>query len=269
MRTLKKSLALVLALVMVLGLGVVGASADDVYDSFTDTDEVGAAYVEAVGVLTGLGVVEGMSDTTPVISPQSTYTRAQAAKIIAVLLLGNEGAEALKCVEAPFDDVQPNQWFAGYVAYCAEKGIIDGMTATTFEPDGTLTGYQWAKMLLAAVGFGKNGEFVGGTWSLNTATVGTQSGLFTGDLDAADHTPIRREQAMLFAFNALTKLRQVTYSANSNNYVYGIKGYFFADNTGLTLGQSTFNLNSVEGVITDNEGMGASATDIAVYNRKA
>ena len=70
MRTLKKSLALVLALVMLLGLGVVGASADNALDNYTDADEIGDAYLEAVGVLTGLGIVDGMTETT--IVPQAT-----------------------------------------------------------------------------------------------------------------------------------------------------------------------------------------------------
>ena len=258
MRTLKKSLALVLALVMVLGLGVVGASADNALDNYTDTGDIGDAYLEAVGVLTGLGIVDGMTDTT--IEPDGTYTRAQAAKIVATMLLGVDAADSLKATTAPFEDVPTYHWASGYIAYCVEAGIIDGMTATTFEPEGTLTGFQWAKMLLSAVGFGVNGEFEGDSWSLNTATVGHQSGLFTGDLDGADHVALRREQAMLYAFNALTKLPQVTYSKENTNYLYGILGYFFADGTGHTLGDDTFDLTFVEGQIIDNEGMGNANT---------
>ena len=103
MRTLKKSLALVLALVMVLGLGVVGASADNALDNYTDTGDIGDAYLEAVGVLTGLGIVDGMTDTT--IEPDGTYTRAQAAKIVATMLLGVDAADSLKATTAPFEDV--------------------------------------------------------------------------------------------------------------------------------------------------------------------
>ena len=52
MRTLKKTLSLVLVVAMVLGLCVVGASAKDKVESFTDDyQKVGAAYQEAVGVL--------------------------------------------------------------------------------------------------------------------------------------------------------------------------------------------------------------------------
>ena len=266
MRTLKKSLALVLALVMVLGLGVVGASADNKLDSYTDAGEIGDAYVEAVGVLTGLGIVDGRTDTE--IVPEATYNRAEAAKIIAYMLLGKDQADALKATVAPFEDVSVDFWAAGYIAYCAELGIISGMTETTFEPYGTLTGYQWAKMLLVAVGYGKNGEFEGDSWSLNTATVVAKTDLNEGDLAAADHVALRREQAMLFAFNALN-LKQVTYSPNSTNYVYDIWGYVFADGTGTTLGEEVYNLASVEGQIIDNEGMGNANTIVDPVNKWA
>lgn len=265
MRTLKKSLALVLALVMVLGLGVVGASADNKLDSYTDAGEIGDAYVEAVGVLTGLGIVDGRTDTE--IVPEATYNRAEAAKIIAYMLLGKDQADALKATVAPFEDVSVDFWAAGYIAYCAELGIISGMTETTFEPYGTLTGYQWAKMLLVAVGYGKNGEFEGDSWSLNTATVVAKTGLNEGDLAAADHVALRREQAMLFAFNALAYLKQVTYSPNSTNYVYDIFGYVFADGTGTTLGEDVYDLASVEGQIVDNEGMGNANTIVDTVGR--
>lgn len=261
MRTLKKSLALVLALVMLLGLGVVGASADNALDNYTDADEIGDAYLEAVGVLTGLGIVDGMTETT--IVPQATYTRAQAAKIITTMVLGVNGAKSCVASYAPFDDVAANHWAAGYIAFCKEQGIIDGVTDTTFDPEGTLTGYQWAKMLLAAVGFNAKNELEGSSWSLNTARIGHEVGLFNGDSAAADHTPLRREQAMLYAFNTLSGIKQVTYSANATNYVYGIKGYVFADGTGYTLGDKVFNLGSVEGIITANEGSGAEKTVVS------
>ena len=212
----------------------------------------------AVGVLTGLGIVDGMTETT--IVPQATYTRAQAAKIITTMVLGVNGAKSCVASYAPFDDVAANHWAAGYIAFCKEQGIIDGVTDTTFDPEGTLTGYQWAKMLLAAVGFNANNELEGSSWSLNTARIGREVGLFDGDLAGADHTPLRREQAMLYAFNTLSGIKQVTYSANATNYVYGIKGYVFADGTGYTLGEKVFKLSKVEGQIVDNEGMGASAT---------
>ena len=261
MRTLKKSLALVLALVMLLGLGVVGASADNALDNYTDADEIGDAYLEAVGVLTGLGIVDGMTETT--IVPQATYTRAQAAKIITTMVLGVNGAKSCVASYAPFQDVAAEHWAAGYIAFCKEQGIIDGVTDTTFDPEGTLTGYQWAKMLLAAVGFNANNELEGSSWSLNTARIGHEVGLFDGDPAGADHTPLRREQAMLYAFNTLSKVGQVVWSDALGDYIYGYGDWVVDRYTPeTTLGWSTFKLNSVEGIIVKNEGMGNKTTDI-------
>ena len=223
MRTLKKTLSLVLVVAMVLGLCVVGASAYNKVEDFTDdVAKIGDAYYEAVGVLTGIGVIDGMTETA--FEPQGTYTREQAAKIIAYMMLGKDKADSLGCTAAPYEDAAANRWSAGDIAVCVEQGIIDGMTATTYEPTGTLTGFQWAKMLLCAIGFGVKGEFTGSSWSVNTALVAHKVDLFKGDLDGADHTALRREQAALYAFNVLTNVKKVAYSPNVTSYVYCIQG---------------------------------------------
>ena len=261
MRTLKKTLSLVLVVAMVLGLCVVGASAKDKVESFTDDyQKVGAAYQEAVGVLVGIGVIDGMTETA--LEPQGNYTREQAAKIIAYMLLGKSKADSLKCTVAPFDDVAASRWSAGYIAFCVEQGIIDGMTATTYEPTGTLTGFQWAKMLLCAIGFGVKGEFTGSSWSVNTALVAHKVNLFAGDLDGADHTALRREQAALYAFNALNTAK-VAYSPNVTSYVYGIQGYETVNGIGSTLAKDVYDLKYAQGIIVDAEGMGAGYTVVS------
>ena len=262
MRTLKKTLSLVLVVAMVLGLCVVGASAYNKVEDFTDdVAKIGDAYYEAVGVLTGIGVIDGMTETA--FEPQGTYTREQAAKIIAYMQLGKDKADSLKCTVAPFDDVAATRWSAGYIAYCVEQGIIDGMTETTFEPTGKLTGFQWAKMLLCAVGFGVKGEFTGSSWSVNTAKVAHTVDLFKGDLAGADHTAITREQAALYAFNVLTNVKKVAYSPNVTNYVFGIGGYEVVGGIGSTLGKDVFGLVPYTGIITANEGTGAKYTTLS------
>ena len=266
MRTLKKSLALVLALVMVLGLGVVGASADNKLDDYTDAKDIGEAYVEAVGVMTGLEIVDGMTETT--IDPTATYTREQAAKIIAYMVLGKSAADSLTCTVAPFDDVAADRWSAGYISFCVEQGIIDGMTDTTFEPTGTLTGFQWAKMLLSAVGFNANGEFTGDSWSLNTARVAHSVGLFTGDAAGADHVALQRQQAMLYAFNTLTKVNCVVWSEALGDYIYKYNGFADRYTYQGTLGWNVFKLASVEGIINDNEATGGPDTRVYVGTNK-
>ena len=261
MRTLKKTLSLLLAVALVLSLTVVGASAaytGNKVDTLKDAADVGADYSEAVGVMVGLGIIEGYDDGT--LRPETTYTREQAAKIIAYMQLGPKDADSLRCTKAPFTDVAADRWSAGYIAYCVEQGIIDGMGDGTFQPEAQLTGYQWAKMLLCAVGYGRNDEYVGSSWSLNTAKDALDKGIFDGDLDGADHVVLTRQQAILYAFNTLTSVGVVVYSPSLGDYIlrYGD----FADRVTYedTLGGAVYGLDSDTGIIVDNEAMGNATT---------
>ena len=268
MRTLKKTLSLLLAVALVLSLTVVGASAaytGNKVDTLKDAADVGADYSEAVGVMVGLGIIEGYDDGT--LRPETTYTREQAAKIIAYMQLGPKDADSLRCTKAPFTDVAADRWSAGYIAYCVEQGIIDGMGDGTFQPEAQLTGYQWAKMLLCAVGYGRNDEYVGSSWSLNTAKDALDKGIFDGDLDGADHVVLTRQQAILYAFNALTSVGVVVYSPSLGDYILAYGN--FADRATIegTLGAKVYGLASVTGIIVDNEAMGYSKTRISVQNK--
>ena len=270
MRTLKKTLSLLLAVALVLSLTVVGASAaytGNKVDTLKDAADVGADYSEAVGVMVGLGIIEGYDDGT--LRPETTYTREQAAKIIAYMQLGPKDADSLRCTKAPFTDVAADRWSAGYIAYCVEQGIIDGMGDGTFQPEAQLTGYQWAKMLLCAVGYGRNDEYVGSSWSLNTAKDALDKGIFDGDLVGADHTPLQRQQAILYAFNALTneKASVVVYSPSLGDYI--LRYVDFADRATIegTLGWNVYGLGVTEGIIVDNEGMGNSKTVVSTDNK--
>ena len=262
MRTLKKTLSLLLAVALVLSLTVVGASAaytGNKVDTLKDAADVGADYSEAVGVMVGLGIIEGYDDGT--LRPETTYTREQAAKIIAYMQLGPKDADSLRCTKAPFTDVAADRWSAGYIAYCVEQGIIDGMGDGTFQPEAQLTGYQWAKMLLCAVGYGRNDEYVGSSWSLNTAKDALDKGIFEGDLVGADHTPLQRQQAILYAFNTLTSVGVVVYSPSLGDYILAY-GKDIIDRATMegTLADNVYGLKVAEGIIVDNEAMGNTAT---------
>ena len=116
-------------------------------------------------------------------------------------------------------------------------------------------------MLLAAVGFNANNELEGSSWSLNTARIGHEVGLFDGDPAGADHTPLRREQAMLYAFNTLTKVGQVVWSDALGDYIYGYGDWVVDRYTPeTTLGWSVFNLSSLEGIVVGSEGTGEDGT---------
>ena len=100
MRNLKKFLALVLALMMVMSV-MVTVSAKT---SYTDDDKIDANYSEAIEVLSKLGVLQGRGEAgSSAFDPEGTLTRAEAAKIVSYMLLGSD-AEGLPTA-AVYSDV--------------------------------------------------------------------------------------------------------------------------------------------------------------------
>lgn len=194
---MKRTLALVLALVLVVGMMAVPVSAD-----FTDSKAI--KYTEAVEVMSAIGVINGFEDGS--FDPNGNLTREQAAKVMAYLLLGAKNADALKATSAPFADVAADRWSAGYIAYAVNEGIINGRDENTFDPTGNVTGYEFAKLLLGALGYSvKIEQFTGATWSINVAKIALDIELFEGN-DGADYNKaLTREEAALYAFNLLSR----------------------------------------------------------------
>ncbi len=69
-----------------------------------------------------------------------------------------------------FTDVSEDDWYAGYVNYCADAYYIKGFEDNTFRADENVTGYQVLAMILRAVGYDKNNEYTGVNWTLNVAS---------------------------------------------------------------------------------------------------
>lgn len=197
---MKKFLSMVLALVMAMSLVTVSAGAKD----FNDSDKISdIAYEEAVNVMSEMGIIDGYGDGN--FQPQGTLTRGAAAKIIACMMLGKTTAEALGTQAAPFKDVPVGSTFAGYIAYCVESGIIDGYSDGTFRPGNTLTGFAFLKMLLTALGYDSaiEGYANNANWTVNVAGRAKQVGLLDGNDEFVGTRAATREEACLYAVNAL------------------------------------------------------------------
>ncbi|MBQ7523604.1 MAG: S-layer homology domain-containing protein [Oscillospiraceae bacterium] len=176
------------------------------YDDLTDTASI--EHVEAVQVLTGLGVIQGFEDKT--FKPAESVTRVQMAKMVGFIMNDGDDINDLYKAACPFADSKSN-WGAGYIAYCATQGIVNGRNATTFDPNATVTGAEAAKMLLCAMGYDATIEgFVGADWSVNVLNVAKKAGLLkelsAGKMGAA----LNREDAAQMIFNAL-KAEEVEY----------------------------------------------------------
>ena len=196
---MKKFLSLVLALVMTMSLVTVSAGAKDFGDS---ADLSGEAYEEAVNVMSEMGIIDGYTDGD--FRPQGTLTRQAAAKIIACMMLGKTTAESLGTSAAPFKDVPAGSSFAGYIAFCVERGLISGYADGTFRPTGTLTGFAFLKMLLGALGYDQSIEgYTGTNWTVNVAGRAYEIGLTDGNDNFVGSKACTREEAALYAVNTL------------------------------------------------------------------
>ena len=214
---MKKFLSLVLALVMAMSLVTVSAGAKD----FNDGDKIsGIAYEEAVNVMSEMGIIDGYGDGN--FQPQGTLTRGAAAKIIACMMLGKTTAEALGTQAAPFKDVPVGSTFAGYIAYCSESGIIDGYSDGTFRPGNSLTGFAFLKMLLTALGYDSDIEGYANNpnWTVNVAGRAKQVGLLDGNEAFVGTRAATREEACLYAVNAL-QATLVEYKDKGGNITVG------------------------------------------------
>jgi hypothetical protein len=157
------------------------------------------------------------------------------------MVLGPTTAAALGVSTAPFKDVSTSNVFAGYIAYCSQKGIINGYADKTFRPSGTVTGYQFLKMLLGALGYdGKIEGFSGTNWEVNVAKLASSISLYDGNDSFVGTKAMTREEACLYAFNTLT----------SNMVKYTNKGTDITIN-GVTITQGASDATNVTNTVAE------------------
>ena len=137
MKNLKKVLALVVALTMVLGT---------VSFAFTDVAEESDVYT-AVQTLSSLGILNGYEDGT--FGPEKDITRAEFATVVCRALNVKSAATGA----TQFADVPADHWASGYINYVAGLGIVNGYGDGNFGPEDNVTYEQAIKMLVVALGF--------------------------------------------------------------------------------------------------------------------
>ena len=209
MKNLKKVLALVLAVVMIMGTVAV-ASAKDYADVKADSN-----YAEAIDVLSNLNILDGFkTGETYNFQPDGYFTRAQAAKIVAIVhnaatngkIKGQDAISSLYSnAQNPFVDCN-NSWALPFINYCRITGLADGMTKTTYAPERRLTGVQWLKLMLTTLNFDTAKEGYTGTgWDINVLNRANEVGLLEGlpeGWKAIDN--IKRGEAAQILYNAMT-----------------------------------------------------------------
>ncbi len=145
MNNLKRILSLALASVMLVGMMVVGASAAE----FNDGADINNN--DAVDTLVALNVIGGYDDGS--FRPEGSVTRAQMAKMIAVAMNGGNEDFRGSSVGSQFTDVKDGMWYTKFINYCVSQGVINGRSATIFDPEGNVTATETAVMVMRAMGY--------------------------------------------------------------------------------------------------------------------
>ena len=108
-------------------------------EAFQDLD-TGRWYHEYTDYVIAKGLMNGMDETH--FAPEGSLTRGMLVTTLYRLAGEPEVAEP-----ATFSDVKAGRYYAEAVAWAEDLGIAKGMTATTFQPEGTVTRQQAATFL--------------------------------------------------------------------------------------------------------------------------
>ncbi|MBQ7474484.1 MAG: S-layer homology domain-containing protein [Clostridia bacterium] len=135
---MKKTVSLLLALLMtaVLFTSVPSASAARLFKDV----EAGRWSEEYIGYAVDKGYLKGVGGG--LFDPEGTTTRA----MVVTVLWRIEG-EPETAFRADFRDVKESEWYAVPVIWAKDSGVVLGVSATEFDPDGEITREQLAAML--------------------------------------------------------------------------------------------------------------------------
>ncbi len=120
---MKKLIAALLTLVLMVSAVTVGASA--AAEKFTDVNP-NKWYYAAVDYAVGEGLFSGTSAAT--FSPNEPMTRGMF-----VTVLGHKAKiDPAQYTESSFSDVKAGKWYAPFVEWAAQNGIVNGVCGVSF-----------------------------------------------------------------------------------------------------------------------------------------
>ena len=240
MNNLKRVLSTVLAGTMLAGMMVVGASAAD----FSDADKI--EHTDAVNTLVALNVINGKDDGS--YDPEGIVTRAEMAKMIATAMNGGE-APTLGVKTVPtYSDIK-GHWAESYIEYCSSLGIIGGRGDGTFDPNGTVTGVEAAKMMLVAMGWDSTiFNFTGADWAINVAVEANKVNLFEELEDINPSLGLTRDNTAQLIFNGILAPNMV--KSPSMEITNGSITWGYELDKGTTIYKEKFGGQEADGVLT-------------------
>lgn len=285
MKNLKKVLALLLALTMVLGTVVFAEETVEVVEDVTAVEEVTEEATEDVVVeetteeeATEEEVVEETVETVAVdgtftdveagsaweepinlgvalglftgygdgtFVPEGDITRAEFAAIV-IRALGYDAQANGAKGSTMFTDVASSHWASGYINLATAQGIINGYGDGTFGPEDNVTYEQAVKMVVVALGYE---PAVSAPYPVGYLTIAQENGL-TDNVKGTNGVAINRGQVAIMIYNALDVpvMKQVGYGTLIDFQIQD--GYTSAYR--LTLLSEKFSVVKLQAIVNKN-----------------
>lgn len=223
-------------------------------------DEVCAAdsgeidHKRAVAVLIKLGVMTGNEEGE--FGPERTVTRAEAARLATLVMLGGVDRDnGVKAVPS-FSDIQ-GHWAESYIEFCFDIGFVfpgeDGM----FHPGDTITGLEVVRMALCMLGYDAEAyRLKGDSWAVRTDELARtmDPSLYAELGDVIMSAPVTREVLAQIFYNALGATpKRVTpnYNTTEGTVTWQYVNATRSDGTPATLLWERFGLDSLEDITFD------------------
>jgi hypothetical protein len=138
---------------LMLVVSMIGSSLTTSFAATTNVSVEGKAQIlNTLGILRGTGTGYNL---------EGKLKRSEAATFI-VRFLGVENevlADRTDYSNTDYSDVASDSWYAPYVGYCDEEGIINGYADGSFKPEEYLSEKAFLKMLLVVLGFEYEEDF--------------------------------------------------------------------------------------------------------------
>lgn len=136
-KTMKKTLTILMALVIVLGS--IGQLA------FAAKESEKIEYLKNKGYIIG--------DNEGNLNLDKTITRAEFSKMIVAIDGKEEEAKKLKHEKTPFTDLEVSHWSNGYINQAIKDGYIKGYTDNTFKPEANISYAEILTILAKDAGY--------------------------------------------------------------------------------------------------------------------
>jgi len=175
--------------------------------TFADENTISAWASDSVHRAYDAGLMLGVSDQELVFAPKQQLTRAQFAALV-VRLTGATESGNTSTSKPTFKDVSANQWYYNAIMTAQNKGIITGISATSFQPNQPVSREDMAVMLTRA--FALQGTSTAsfadqakiGSYARNAVSAVVNNGIMVGANNKFDpQAKVTREMAAVVAIN--------------------------------------------------------------------